>query len=63
MSLRLLGRTVAARTVARPSIGLKIRHLQSSVPDSSGFSGHDNTKNNTNLEILDLALTKVHDLG
>ncbi|KAJ2037476.1 Ubiquinone biosynthesis protein coq9, mitochondrial [Coemansia sp. RSA 2337] len=63
MSLRLLGRTVATRTLARPSIGLKIRHLQSSVPDSSGFSGHDNIKNNTNLEILDLALIKVHDLG
>ncbi|KAJ2404055.1 Ubiquinone biosynthesis protein coq9, mitochondrial [Coemansia sp. RSA 2530] len=62
-SLRLLGRTVAARSVFSQPICPTIRHIQSSVPDSSGFSGSDNAKNNTNLEILDLALTKVPDLG
>ncbi|KAJ1666886.1 Ubiquinone biosynthesis protein coq9, mitochondrial [Coemansia sp. RSA 1694] len=64
MSLRLLSRTVATRAlpshfVAQP----QIRRLQGSMPEGAGFSGRDNAKNNTNLAILDLALTKVHDLG
>ncbi|KAJ2741470.1 Ubiquinone biosynthesis protein coq9, mitochondrial [Coemansia sp. BCRC 34301] len=64
MSIRLLTQTAAARALSsRFAAQPRLCRFQSSIPDGAGFSGSDNVKNNTNLEILDLALTKVHDLG
>ncbi|KAJ2900842.1 Ubiquinone biosynthesis protein coq9, mitochondrial [Coemansia aciculifera] len=69
MSLRLLTRAAAA-TSRTPfgrccAVQSQTRYFQQggSIPEGAGYSGHDNTKNNTNLQILDLALTKVHEHG